>query len=86
MDHLRSEAITMTPYINHSKQEQGLFLPPSLRDWPTESDLVWFVIDVVKSLGLKPLYASLFDNGEKACVRDIVFRLICGTKTVEARP
>lgn len=76
----------MTPPIKHPKQGLGLFLPPSFRDWPTESDLVWFVINVVKNLGLKPLYVSFFDNGEKACVRDIVFRLICCKKTVEAHP
>ena len=86
MVHLRSEAITMTPCIDYPKQEQGLLLPPSIRNWLPKSDLVWFVIDVVKSLGLKPFYASLFDNDEIACDRDIAFRLICGTKTVEVHP
>ena len=33
-------------------REQGLLLPPSLREWLPEGHLAWFVIDVVAELDL----------------------------------
>src|SRR6266853_2379701 len=37
--------------------EQGLLLPPSLRDWLPENHLVYFVSDVVDQLDLSPIHA-----------------------------
>ncbi len=37
-------------------RDQSYLLPPSLRDWVAESDLVWFVIDLVGELDLSGIY------------------------------
>ena len=34
-----------------------LLLPPDMRDWLPEDDLVYFIIDVVKELDLSEIYA-----------------------------
>jgi transposase len=41
--------------------EQLLLLPQNMKEWLPESDLVYFIMDVVRSLDLSPLYQS-YDN------------------------
>jgi len=36
--------------------DQQFLLPPSMRDWLDEDDLVYFILDVVKELDLEPIY------------------------------
>jgi hypothetical protein len=33
-------------------REQELLLPPSLREWPSEEHLAWFVLDAVAEMEL----------------------------------
>jgi hypothetical protein len=37
--------------------DQGLLLPPSLREWLPEGHLAWLVIDAVAELDLTAFYA-----------------------------
>ncbi len=39
-------------------REQALLLPPSLREWPPEGHLAWFVIDAVAAMDLMAFYVS----------------------------
>jgi len=41
--------------------EQMLLLPKNLKEWLPESDMVYFIMDVVHSLDLSPIYQS-YDN------------------------
>ncbi len=38
--------------------DQQFLLPPSMRDWLDEDDLVYFILDVVKELDLEPIYRA----------------------------
>jgi len=38
--------------------DQLFLLPPDLRQWLPEGDLVYFIIDVVNELSLDPIYAD----------------------------
>jgi len=40
-----------------------MLLPPDLRDWLDDDHLVWFVIDAVSELDLKPSYAAYRTDG-----------------------
>ena len=40
--------------------DQLFLLPPDLKQWLAEDDLVYFIIDVVNELNLEPIYA-LYD-------------------------
>lgn len=42
------------PYL----PDQILLLPPDMRDWLDKDDLVYFIMDVVKSLDLRPIYGD----------------------------
>lgn len=43
--------------------EQLLLLPQNMKEWLPESDLVYFIMDVVHSLDLSPMYQS-YDNSK----------------------
>ncbi len=43
--------------------EQMLLLPQNMKEWLPESDLVYFIMDVVRSLDLSPVYQS-YDNAK----------------------
>src|SRR3954447_3341443 len=51
-------------------RDQGLLLPPSLREWLPEGDLAWFVIDAVAALDLRSFYAVYRDNGQGRAAHD----------------
>ena len=53
-------------------RDQELLLPPSLREWLPEGHLVWFVIEAVAALDLKPFYAVYRDNGQGRAAHDPV--------------
>jgi transposase len=42
--------------------EQGLLLPPILRDWQSENHLAYFVSDLVEDLDLWGIYAEYEDD------------------------
>jgi transposase len=44
-------------------REQELLLPPSLREWLSESHFAWFVLDAVDAFDLGPFYASYRQDG-----------------------
>lgn len=44
-------------------REQMYLMPPCLRDWLPEDDLVWFVIDAVKQMDLSRFYAKYRQDG-----------------------
>jgi hypothetical protein len=44
-------------------REQGLLLPPDLREWLAEDHLAWFVLDVVGELDLAGFYAEYRVDG-----------------------
>jgi transposase len=44
-------------------REQELLLPPSLREWPPENHLAWFVIDAVAQFDLAAFYAAYRADG-----------------------
>lgn len=50
--------------------EQGLLLPPSLRDWLPENHLAYFVSDVVDQLDLAAI-ESVYKEEEGASLRTI---------------
>jgi transposase len=43
--------------------DQLFLLPPDLKQWLPEDDLVYFIIDVVNELNLDPIYA-VYDNSK----------------------
>lgn len=43
------------------ERDQLYLLPPDMKDWLPEKDMVWFIIDVVDKLNLDPLYRR-YDN------------------------
>src|ERR671935_3230542 len=51
-------------------RDQELLLPPSLRVWLPEGHLVWFVIDAVAALDLRPFYAAYRHNGQGRAAHD----------------
>lgn len=44
-------------------RDQGLLMPPSLRDWLPEGDLAWFVLDAVGQMDLEPFYTRYRRDG-----------------------
>ena len=44
-------------------RDQGFLMPPSMRDWLPEGDLVWFVLDAVSQIDLRQFYAKYRDDG-----------------------
>src|SRR4026207_1560265 len=44
-------------------REQVFLMPPSLRDWVPEGNLVWTVLDTVAELDLSGVYADYRDDG-----------------------
>ncbi len=44
-------------------RDQVFLMPPSLRDWVPEGDLVWTVLDAVGELELSAIYADYRDDG-----------------------
>jgi transposase len=40
-------------------RDQTFMLPPSMRDWLPDSELVWFILDAVKLMNLKKFYGHL---------------------------
>lgn len=44
-------------------REQGLLLPPSLRDWLEEDHLAWCVLDAVEQIDLSAIYAAYRADG-----------------------
>jgi transposase len=50
--------------------DQGFLLPPDVRDWLPEGELVWTVKDVVESLDLSGFYGSCRANGQGAAAFD----------------
>jgi transposase len=51
-------------------RDQGLLLPPSLREWLPEGRLAWFVIDAVAALDLRLFYVVYRDNGRGRAAHD----------------
>ena len=51
-------------------REQGYLMPPSLREWLAEGDLVWFVLDVVDQMDLSEFYAVYRSDGWGAAAYD----------------
>ena len=50
--------------------DQGFLLPPDVRDWLPEGELVWTVKDVVESFDLSAFYGSYRANGQGAAAFD----------------
>lgn len=50
--------------------DQGFLLPPDVRDWLPEGELVWTVKDVVESFDLSVFYGSYRANGQGAAAFD----------------
>ena len=44
-------------------REQEFLMPPNIRDWIPEGDLVWFVIDAVETMDLTSFYAGVRQDG-----------------------
>ena len=44
-------------------REQGYLLPPDLREWLSEGDLVWFIIDAVEQMDLSKIYGKHRSDG-----------------------
>jgi transposase len=53
----------MTKTFRPYSLEQRLLLPPDLREWVPEDDLVWFISDTVDALDLSAIVAS-YDGGD----------------------
>jgi transposase len=51
-------------------REQGLLLPPSLRDWLGDEHLVWFVLDAVGMIDLSGFYAAYRADGHGRAADD----------------
>jgi transposase len=44
-------------------REQVFLLPPSVRDWVSDDDLVWTVLEAVEELDLSAFYADYRQDG-----------------------
>ncbi len=44
-------------------REQAFLMPPSLRDWPPEDHLAWFILASAEELDLSGFYAAYRDDG-----------------------
>ena len=44
-------------------RDQDYLLPPSLRDWLPEGDLVWFVLDAISQIDPGAFYTKYRDDG-----------------------
>jgi transposase len=44
-------------------RDQGLLLPPSLREWVPEDHLAWFVLDAVEEIDLGAFYGAYREDG-----------------------
>src|SRR5579863_3749478 len=53
----------MSPNFLPCDREQGLLLPPSLRDWLPEGHLAWFVLEAVEELDLVDFYRAYRADG-----------------------
>jgi transposase len=51
-------------------REQGLLLPPSLREWLGEDHLAWLVLDVVDEIDLGEFYAAYRADGHGRAAHD----------------
>jgi len=51
-------------------REQGYLMPPSLREWLAEGDLVWFILDAVEQMDLGEFYAAYRNDGRGAAAYD----------------
>jgi len=53
----------MSPNFLACDREQGLLLPPSLREWLPEGHLAWFVLEAVEELDLVDFYRAYRADG-----------------------
>src|SRR5215208_3247301 len=51
-------------------REQGLLLPPSLREWLPQDHLAWFVLDAVGALDLAAFFAAYRVDGHGRAAHD----------------
>ena len=51
-------------------REQGYLVPPSLREWLAEGDLVWFILNTVEQMDLREFYAACRNDGWGAAAYD----------------
>jgi transposase len=51
-------------------RDQGLLLPPSLREWLAEDHFVWFVLEVVDELDLAAFYGAYREDGHGRAAHD----------------
>jgi len=51
-------------------REQGYLMPPSLREWIPEGDLVWFILDSAEQMDLGEFYAAYRNDGWGAAAYD----------------
>ena len=61
-------------------REQGFLMPPSMKEWLPEDDLVWFVIDAVKRIDLRLFYRKYRHDGKGNTAYEpamMVMLLIC---------
>lgn len=47
-----------------TNREQGFLMPPDMKEWIPEGDLVWFVIDAVKQIDLGSFYRKYRQDGK----------------------
>ena len=55
--HIMKTHTRFRPY----ERDQLLLLPPDMKDWLPEKEMVWFILDVVDQLDLEPIYRR-YDN------------------------
>jgi len=60
----------MAANIIYPPRNQDFLLPPSLKDWVPEGHLVWFVLEAVQSMDLRPFYADIRSDGSGGAVYD----------------
>lgn len=53
-----------------AERDQLMLLPVDMRDWLSEDDIVWHVLEVVASLDLSAFYRRYRDNGQGAAAFD----------------
>jgi hypothetical protein len=51
-------------------RDQGLLLPPSLKEWLPESHLAWFVLEAVGELDLDAFYGDYRQDGHGRAAHD----------------
>jgi hypothetical protein len=51
-------------FISGDGADQGMLLPPDVRDWLPAGDLAWLVQDVVGELDLGAFYRQYRSNGQ----------------------